>query len=128
MIVDNNNEYHNERIMNGVNQGLEHHAQLKQILHAAIAAGHHEILLYHNDSDNAGTLTATQVNEHSDRDHVSLFAEQITYASTFHGTATVDFGFPQGPTKTGDSSQFMECEGNEIVSWSMAPWLQEQIV
>jgi len=120
--------YENERIMRGINRGLEHHAHLKRILHAAIAAGHHEILLSHDDSDNAGTLTATQAHDDGDRDHVSIFAERITHAATFHGTATVDFGFPQGPTKTGDSSQFMECDGMEIVSWSMAPWLRELIV
>ena len=109
--------YENERIMRGINRGLEHHAQLKQILTAAFNAGHTEILLYHDDSDNAGTLT--------DPDKVSAFAERITHAATFHGTATVDFGFPAGPTKPGDTSQFMEVEGMEIVSLSMAPWLRK---
>ena len=119
--------YENERIMNGINRGLEHREQVKRILRAAVAAGHNEIRLWHDGSENAGTLTAAQDCDDNGCDgkmgNVSIFAEEIQYAATFHGTARIDFGIARGADD--ETPQFMGVKEMEIVSWSHASWLHD---
>jgi len=105
-------------VMRGVSRGLEHHAQLKAIIAAAIENGYQgtTVLQPTGKPDVAiGDMTP------------SLFAEQITAAATFDGPATVHFG-RRDRKNDNDGYQFIEVDGMEIVSWSMASWLTSHII
>jgi hypothetical protein len=104
--------------MRGISRGLEHHAQLKAIVEAAIENGYRDtIVLQPTGKPDVAIGDMTP----------SLFAERITAAATFNGPATVHFG--RRARKNDDNGyQFIEVEGMEIVSWSMAPWLASHIV
>jgi hypothetical protein len=129
---DNSNDYHNERIMRGVSQGLEQHRTLEKIMAKAIALGWTKVRF--SRFVEVGGLRGKRGTSHLP-DFADGLPEILSYEAAFHGEITMYFDKPAvGAEPTGISHQmFFTLDQSGIVSWSCSAlpeedkpnWLQQ---